>query len=105
MGFRRFIQNKKLDHGEIGAFSFDFAKTTTTGGGMLCLKTNTFKKLALGMITVTKTIKGSEMEDTRSDSGFNFRMNEMQGAVGIAQLKKINFIIKQRMNYLKLKRN
>lgn len=44
-------------------------------------------------------------EDTRSDSGFNFRMNEMQGAVGIAQLKKINFIIKrQRMNYLKIKK-
>ena len=53
-------KNKKLgSHGEIGAFSFDFAKTITTGeGGMLCFKNKSlFKKLALGMITVTKTIQ------------------------------------------------
>ena len=39
-------------------------------------------------------------EDTRTSSGFNFRMNEMQGAVGIAQLRKIKFILKmQRTNH------
>ena len=43
-------------------------------------------------------------EDTRLSPGFNFRMTELQGAVGIAQLKKINFIIsKQRENYFKIK--
>ena len=34
-------------------------------------------------------------EDTRKSSGFNYRMNEMQGAVGIAQLKKLKFIIRK----------
>ena len=34
-------------------------------------------------------------EDSRSSSGFNFRMNEMQGAVGIAQLKKLDYIVKK----------
>ena len=28
-------------------------------------------------------------EDTRSSSGFNFRMTELQGAVGISQLKSL----------------
>ena len=33
-------------------------------------------------------------------SGFNFRMTEMQGAVGLAQLKKLDFILnKQRNNH------
>ena len=31
--------------------------------------------------------------DTRSIVGMNYRMSEMQGAVGIAQLKKLDFIV------------
>ena len=31
-------------------------------------------------------------EDTRSSSGFNYRMTELQGAIGISQLKKFNKI-------------
>ena len=39
-------------------------------------------------------------EDTRKSSGFNFRMTEMQGAVGLAQLKKLDYIVKkQNSNY------
>ena len=102
-------KNKKLgSHGEIGAFSFDFAKTITTGeGGMLCFKNKTLFKKACAWHDHghENNPKVPRWEDTRSASGFNFRMNEMQGAVGIAQLKKINFIIKkQRMNYLKIKK-
>ena len=32
-------------------------------------------------------------EDTRSSSGFNYRMTELQGAVGISQLKKFDSIL------------
>ena len=39
--------------------------------------------------------KKQRWEDTRKSSGFNYRMTELQGAVGIAQLKKLDFIIKQ----------
>lgn len=34
-------------------------------------------------------------EDTRSSSGFNFRMSELQGAVGISQLNKFDKIFKK----------
>jgi 8-amino-3,8-dideoxy-alpha-D-manno-octulosonate transaminase len=38
-------------------------------------------------------------EDSRSSSGFNYRMNEMQGAVGLAQLKKLDYVVaEQRRN-------
>ncbi len=32
-------------------------------------------------------------EDTRSGSGFNYRMNELQGAVGLAQLRKLDDVV------------
>ena len=47
------------------------------------------------MITGMKTIQNFlDGKTSRKSSGFNFRMNELQGAIGIAQLKKLNFIIK-----------
>jgi len=89
--------------GDIGAFSFDFAKTLTTGeGGMLIFKSK--KKFELAKAWHDhgheNNPKFPRWEDTRKSSGFNFRMTEMQGAVGIAQLKKLDFIIKkQRKNH------
>ena len=42
-------------------------------------------------------------EDTRSSSGFNFRMMEIQGAIGRAQLKKLNSVVEiQRSNCEKI---
>ena len=41
-------------------------------------------------------------EDTRSSSGFNYRMMELQGAIGLAQLRKLSSIVsKQRENKAK----
>ena len=38
-------------------------------------------------------------EDTRSGSGFNYRMTELQGAVGLAQLRKLpDIVAAQRSN-------
>ena len=39
-------------------------------------------------------------EDTRKSSGFNYRMSELQGAVGLAQLKKFKKIF---LNMKKIK--
>ena len=92
--------------GDIGAFSFDFAKTLTTGeGGMLLFKSKTQFELAKAWHDHghENNPKYPRWEDTRKSSGFNFRMTEMQGAVGIAQLKKLNFILKkQRENHDKI---
>ena len=84
--------------GDIGTFSFDFAKTMTTGeGGMLLFKNKNIKEKAAAWHDHGHENNPNfpRWEDTRSSSGFNFRMNELQGAVGLAQLRKLDFIVKK----------
>ena len=82
--------------GDIGTFSFDFAKTITTGeGGMSIAKE--YKTLEMAKAYHDhgheNNPKLPRWEDSRSSSGFNYRMTEMQGAVGLAQLKKLDQVI------------
>ena len=88
--------------GNMGTFSFDFAKTLTTGeGGMITFKNKKDfdKAKAWHDHGHDNNPKVPRWEDTRSSSGFNFRMTELQGAVGLAQLKKLKKIISlQRKN-------
>ncbi|QWE27000.1 DegT/DnrJ/EryC1/StrS aminotransferase family protein [Polynucleobacter sp. AP-Ainpum-60-G11] len=92
--------------GRMGTFSFDFAKTITTGeGGMIVFKNNDDYLAASAWHD-----HGHEnnpmvprWEDTRKSSGFNYRMMELQGAVGLAQLKKLDSILKfHKENYYKI---
>ena len=86
--------------GDIGTFSFDFAKTITTGeGGMIIFKDKFIYEKACAWHDHghENNPKVPRWEDTRKSSGFNFRMMELQAAVGIAQLKKLSYIVnKQR---------
>jgi 8-amino-3,8-dideoxy-alpha-D-manno-octulosonate transaminase len=82
--------------GDIGTFSFDFAKTMTTGeGGMLVFRDEKIWKKAVAWHDHGHENNPSvpRWEDTRSSSGFNYRMMELQGAVGLAQLKKLKDIV------------
>ena len=92
------IKNKKLGTiGDIGTYSFDFAKTITTGeGGMIVFKDKKKFRFASAWHDHghENNPKVPRWEDTRSSSGFNYRMTELQAAVGIAQLKKLGFILK-----------
>jgi len=94
-------------YGDIGTYSFDFAKTMTTGeGGMMVFKDESLYNKAAAWHD-----HGHEnnpdlprWEDSRSSSGFNYRMNELQGAVGIAQLRKLDQVVNsQRQNASKIK--
>ena len=88
--------------GEVGTYSFDFAKTMTTGEGGMIL----FKEAAHFHRASAWHDHGHEnnpnvprWEDTRSGSGFNYRMMELQGAIGLAQLRKLPQIVSaQRAN-------
>ena len=87
--------------GDVGTFSFDFAKTITTGeGGMVVCKDDTVAERAAAWHDHghENNPKYPRWEDTRSGSGFNFRMSELQGAVGIAQLKKLDIIVEAQRN-------
>ena len=87
--------------GDIGTFSFDFAKTMTTGeGGMLiCNDENIYQKASAWHDHGHENNPSvPRWEDTRSGSGFNFRMMEIQGALGIVQLSKLDKVIKAQRN-------
>jgi 8-amino-3,8-dideoxy-alpha-D-manno-octulosonate transaminase len=95
--------------GDAGIFSLDFAKTITTGeGGLMVTNNEVFYKYAKeyhdhGHESNPNFPRG---RDTRSIIGMNYRMSEMQGAVGMAQLEKLDFIVsKSRENKSFLKSN
>lgn len=82
--------------GAIGTFSFDFAKTMTTGeGGMVVFQDHAQYELAKAWHDHghENNPKVPRWEDTRSGSGFNYRMMELQGAVGLAQLRKLASVV------------
>lgn len=88
--------------GDIGTFSFDFAKAMTTGeGGMMVTGDRSLYERAAAYHDHGHENNPNlpRWEDSRSGSGFNYRMNELQGAVGLAQLKKLDLVVaSQRRN-------
>jgi 8-amino-3,8-dideoxy-alpha-D-manno-octulosonate transaminase len=88
--------------GEIGTFSFDFAKTMTTGeGGMVVTRDQVIYENAAAYHDHGHENNPAlpRWEDSRHGSGFNYRMNELQGAVGLAQLRKLDQVVAaQRQN-------
>ena len=91
------FKGKKLGSlGDMGIFSFDHYKTITTGEGGMVITND----LALyhraewyhdhghdHVSTVSRALDG------RTILGFNYRMNEFQGAIGLAQLRKLDRVI------------
>lgn len=88
--------------GDVGTFSFDFAKTLTTGeGGMVVCRDHRVHDRAAAWHDHGHENNPAvpRWEDTRSSGGFNFRMTEMQGAIGLAQIRKLAPIVeRQREN-------
>jgi len=92
-------KGKKLGtQSDIGIFSFDFGKTITTGEGG-CLLTNNKKKYLYfkryhdhGHKLMRNLPRGVDDADM---PGFNYRMTELQAAVGLAQLPKLNYILRE----------
>lgn len=94
--------------GAMGAFSFDYVKTLTTGeGGMVVTNNKKLYDLACyyhdhGHEHNPELPRG---EDSHSITGFNYRMNELQGAIGIVQLGRLNFVLnEQRRNKARIKK-
>jgi len=93
--------------GEMATYSFDFYKTITTGeGGMVLTDRKDLYDRADGYHDHghDHNPKVSRALEGRSILGFNYRMNEFQGAVGLAQFRKLDTIIsEQRKNKAFLK--
>ena len=92
--------------GAFGTFSFDAVKTLTTGeGGMIITNDQDLYVRASEYHDHGHDHLGAGRgNDSRSFVGFNYRMMEIQGALGLAQLKKVPMMVeKQRANKKRLK--
>jgi len=95
--------------GNAGAFSFDFGKVITTGeGGMVLSNDLNIDKFSReyhdhGHENNPKLPRG---KDTKTNYGFNYRMTEMQAAVGKVQLGRLNYILSEnKIRYQMLENN
>jgi 8-amino-3,8-dideoxy-alpha-D-manno-octulosonate transaminase len=81
---------------DVGVFSLDFGKTITTGeGGAIFTKSKTLSNVIKAYIDHghANEVGVDRGNDNAVVCGFNFRMSEMQAAVGIAQLGKLDRIV------------
>ncbi|MFH1079816.1 MAG: DegT/DnrJ/EryC1/StrS family aminotransferase [Pseudomonadota bacterium] len=91
------FQGKKLGtFGNMGIFSFDYYKTLTTGEGGMVVSDN--KRLYDRAEWYhdhghDHNPKVGRALEGRTILGFNYRMNELQGALGLAQLRKLDWLI------------
>lgn len=87
--------------GDLGCFSFHPRKAITTGeGGMIV--TN-----KLGLAKKLRLLRNHGMASNKDKTdfilpGLNNRMTEMQAAMGVVQIKKLNKIIQQRQKIAKI---
>jgi 8-amino-3,8-dideoxy-alpha-D-manno-octulosonate transaminase len=93
--------------GDMGCFSFDYVKTITTGEGGMVVTGREELYLRASYYHDHGHEHNSEVprgEDSKSITGFNYRMGEIQGAIGVAQLKRLDYVLsRQRKNKNKIK--
>ena len=87
-------------YGDISVFSFYANKHITTGeGGMLLTNNkNFYKKIE----SLKNLCFGKDNRYNHDDIGWNYRFTNLQAAMGISQLKRINLIIKKKREIGKL---
>ena len=86
--------------GSIGCFSFNGNKIITTGGGGMVItnKSNFAKKIKHLTTTAKRKHKWEYIHD---EIGYNFRMPNLNAALGLAQLEKIHIFIKAKKKLFK----
>lgn len=86
---------------KIGAISFNGNKIMTTGGGgMILTNDETIAKKAKHITTQAKV--PHQWEFFHNEIGYNYRMPNLNAAVGVAQLEQLNFFLKNKRKTAKL---
>ena len=86
--------------GDVGCFSFYANKIITTGeGGMVVTNNDEFADTARRLKDLAHS-KGQRFYHT--DAGFNYRMTNIQAAIGLAQLEKIDEYVERRRCHAQL---
>ena len=80
--------------GKLGCLSFNGNKIITTGGGGMIL-TNNFN-LASKAKYLTKQAKDDNVKYVHNEIGYNYRLTNIQAALGVAQLEQIPIFLNQK---------
>ncbi len=80
--------------GKIGCLSFNGNKIITTGGGGMILTGD--EKLAEKAKYLTTQAKDDPVRYIHNDIGYNFRLTNVQAAIGVAQMKQLNIFLKRK---------
>ena len=96
-----YFKSKKLGTiGDISTFSFFGNKIITTGEGGAILTTN--NKIADKCRELRDHGMSKNKKYFHTDLGYNYRMTNMQAAIGLAQLEKLDFILRKRLDQMNL---
>lgn len=84
--------------GDVGIYSFNGNKIITTGGGGMIVSNN--EELLKRAKHLTTQAKSDELYFTHDEIGYNYRMTNLQAALGLAQLEQLeDFIKTKKKNY------
>ncbi|MBM4146644.1 MAG: DegT/DnrJ/EryC1/StrS family aminotransferase [Nitrospira sp.] len=91
-------------HGNIACFSFHPRKIITTGeGGMVTTddpavaeRLRRFRHHGMSVSDIERHIANRIIIETYPEIGYNYRMTDMQAAMGIEQMRKLPFIVEKR---------
>ena len=85
--------------GDVGAFSFNGNKIITTGGGGMAVSND--RKLLSHMKYLSTQAKDDEHFYIHNEIGYNYRMTNVQAAIGCAQMEELEeFISRKNNNYI-----
>ncbi len=85
--------------GKVGTFSFYADKTITTGEGGFVVTDD--KEVYEKMLFLRNQGRKNSGTFIHPKIGYNFRITDMQGALGLSQLEKLSYIIKEKQNIYK----
>ena len=93
--------------GDLGCFSFDFVKTVTSGEGGAVVTNNTQYAKYLDHFSDHghDHIGNDRGAETHPFLGYNFRISELNAAVGLAQFRRIDEFIALQKNHYKILRD
>ena len=94
----KFKNKYTVNYSDIGGYSFNRHKHIQTGEGGVCLTNN--KEIAMKAMLIRNHGEGVLSDPKKFKKmpmiGFNFRMTEMEAAMGLAQLPKLKKIVKEK---------
>ncbi len=88
---------------DIGGYSLNYHKTIHTGEGGILVTNNSNLALRLKLIRnhAEAVVEKFNVKNISGLIGRNYRMGEIEAAIGIEQLKKLNYLVKEKQSWAK----